>query len=137
MKNHVINPARPKTRGPVSGAIGKSRYSNWYGGAGSDVFTDLGTTGDYSDVNTHQTYNADGTLQSGSGWTAQNTVDTINTSANFLQNVLTAIFGRNNIQQSQYATELYRQEQRTNTILWVVLGLVLALGVVLVIRKTK
>lgn len=31
----------------------------------------------------------------------------------------------------------YNQEKRTNTILWVVIGLVLALGVVLVIRKTK
>ena len=32
---------------------------------------------------------------------------------------------------------MYRQEQRTNTILWVVIGLVLALIVFLVIRKTK
>ena len=134
MKNHVINPARPRKKGPVSGVIGGSRYSNWYGGTGGGLFTDLGTTGDYSDVETHQTYTYTG---SNGGWTSQNTVDTINTGANLLQNVLTAIFGRNNIQQANYANELYKQEQRTNTILWVVLGLVLALGVVLVIRKTK
>lgn len=78
-----------------------------------------------------------GSGTSGGGWTSQNTVDTINTGANLIQTVLTAIFGRNNIQQAQYTNELYKQEQRTNTILWVVLGLVLALGVVLVIRKTK
>lgn len=73
----------------------------------------------------------------GSGWTAQNTVDTINTGASALTTILTSIFGRNNIQQASYATEMYRQEQRTNTILWVVIGLVLALIVFLVIRKTK
>lgn len=73
----------------------------------------------------------------GSGWTPQNTVDTINTGASALTTILTSIFGRNNIQQASYATEMYRQEQRTNTILWVVIGLVLALIVFLVIRKTK
>ena len=64
-------------------------------------------------------------------------VDTINTGASALTTILTSIFGRNNIQQAGYATEMYRQEQRTNTILWVVIGLVLALIVFLVIRKTK
>lgn len=73
----------------------------------------------------------------GSGWTSQNTVDVINTGAGALTTILTAIFGRNNVQQANYATEMYRQEQRTNTILWVVIGLVLALIVFLVIRKTK
>lgn len=74
---------------------------------------------------------------SGSGWTPQNTVDVVSSGASALTTILTAIFGRNNIQQANYTNELYKQEQRTNTILWVVLGLVLALGVVLVIRKTK
>lgn len=78
-----------------------------------------------------------GSGTTGSGWTAQNTVDTINTGARALTTILTSIFGRNNIQQASYATEMYRQEQRTNTILWVVIGLVLALIVFLVIRKTK
>lgn len=73
----------------------------------------------------------------GSGWTPQNTVDVINNGASALTTILTSIFGRNNIQQANYATEMYRQEQRTNTILWVVIGLVLALIVILVIRKTK
>lgn len=125
--NHIINPAKPKTKGPVSGVIGKRRYSNYPG----DVFQELTGSDDYTQLPENY-YNS-----GGSGWTSQNTVDTINTGANLLQTVLTSIFGHNNIQQAQYANELYRQEQRTNTILWVVLGLVLALGVVLVIRKTK
>lgn len=78
-----------------------------------------------------------GLLETGNGWTPQNTVDIVNTGANALTNILTAIFGRNNINQANFANELYRQEQRTNTILWVVIGLVLALIVFLVIRKTK
>ena len=78
-----------------------------------------------------------GMLNNGSTWTSQDTVSVVNTGANLIQTVLTSIFGRNNVQQAQYANQLYQQEQRTNTILWVVLGLVLALGVVLVIRKTK
>ena len=110
----------------------KKRYSNWLGGETDGMFIDLGVGGDYSDVATHQTYTA-----SGSGWTAQNTVDTINTGAKMLTTILTSIFGRNNIQQANYANQMYAKEQQTNTILWVVIGLLLALGVVLVIRKTK
>ena len=80
--------------------------------------------------------NGSGSGSSG-GWTSQNTVDVINTGASTLTTILTSIFGRNNINQANYTNELDKQEQRTNTILWVVLGLVLALGVVLIVRKTK
>lgn len=38
---------------------------------------------------------------------------------------------------AQYNAEMLRKQERINTILWVVIGLVVALGVVLVIRKTK
>ena len=41
-----------------------------------------------------------------------------------------------NYTSASYAAQL-RQEKQTNTILWVVIGLVLALGVVLVLRKNK
>lgn len=80
-----------------------------------------------------------GTTSSSSsgGWTPQNTVDVVNTGAGLIQTVLTSIFGRNNVQQAQYTNQLYQNERRTNTILWVIIGLVVALGVVLIIRKTK
>lgn len=103
---------------------GAFRYSN-ANVVGEGVFQEIPGSNDYSSIN------------GGGDWTAQNTVDVVNTGAGLIQSVLTAIFGRNNVQQAQYTNELYKQEQRTNTILWVVLGLVLALGVFLVIRKTK
>ena len=97
--------------------------------------------GNYTIGGSWDSYGGNSGLLSGSGtgggWTAQNTVDVINNGASALTTILTSIFGRNNIQQASYATEMYRQEQRTNTILWVVIGLVLALIVFLVIRKTK
>lgn len=55
-----------------------------------------------------------------------------------LGNTFVSSFWNNGAQtQANYTNQLYRQEQRTNTILWVVLGLVLALGIFLVVRKTK
>lgn len=124
-----------------SGAIKtRPRYSNWTtGDGGSGMFVDLGTTGDYSDVTTHQTYNADGTpyASSNSGWSSQDTVNTINNGINATASVLNSIFGHNYQWQSEAVSTMYQQEKRTNTILWIVIGLILALGVVLVIRKTK
>jgi len=106
-----------------SGAFRNRRYSGYYLWQGAD-----GPSSTEADAPGAPT---------GSGWTSQNTVDVINTGAGLIQNVLTSIFGRNNIQHANYTTELYKQEQRTNTILWVIIGLVLALVVFLVIRKTK
>lgn len=108
------------------------RYSNYLGEGPntSGMFQELPGSNDYTELPSNF-YNDTG------GWTPQNTVDIVNTGANTLNSILTAIFGRNNINQANYANELYRQEQRTNTILWVVIGLVLALIVFLVIRKTK
>lgn len=117
--NHIIAKSRPLRRHHVV-----SRFSNFESG----VFQELPATGDQTDLPAGYY---------GSGWTSQNTVDVINTGASTLQTILTSIFGRNNIQQASYTNELYKQEQRTNTILWVIIGLVLALVVVLVIRKTK
>lgn len=123
-----------------SGAIKtRSRYSNWTNGEGSGMFVDMGTTGDYSDVTTHQTYNANGTpyASSGNGWSASDTANLINNGLNTTASVLNSIFGHNYQWQSEAVSTMYQQEKRTNTILWIVIGLILALGVVLVIRKTK
>ena len=51
--------------------------------------------------------------------------------------VLSSMFGRTEAAQLNAYQTMYKQEQRTNTILWVVIGLVVAMGVVLVLRKTK
>lgn len=117
-----------------SGLIGK-RFSNWQDDPGSGLFVDPGVTGGNPDVTTRETSANNGS--SGSGWTSEQTVETIKTGASTIESILNSIFGRNNIQQANYATALYNQEKRTNTILWVVIGLLLAMGVVLVIRKTK
>ena len=60
-----------------------------------------------------------------------------NNLVNGTSSVLQSIYGTNNVQQAQYTQEMLKQERRTTTILWVIIGLVLALGVFLLIRKTK
>lgn len=112
-----------------SGAF-RPRYSNYLD---SGIFQDLGTGGDYSDVTTHQTYNADGTPVSGgssSDWSSfwSHLIDASSS-------VVTSIWGNNSQWQANAYNTMYEQEKRTNTILWVIIGLVVALGVVLIIRK--
>lgn len=78
--------------------------------------------------------------ESGSGTTGSGTFDWNGLVQGILGlgNTFVSSFWNNGAQtQANYTNELYKQEQRTNTILWVVLGLVLALGIFLVIRKTK
>ena len=118
----------------------KKRFSNFESG----LFQDLGTGGQYSDVTTHQTYNADGTPVTSSGL-GQNTSgsgvigwgDIVTTGINALSSVATSIWGSNNAWQANAYNTMYQQEKRTNTVLWVIIGLIVALGVFLVIRKTK
>lgn len=112
----------------------KTRYSN------ASPFVDLGIGGDYSDVNTHQTYaysqgsGSSGSGSSGSSFNWGGLVDGILG----LGNTFVSSFWNNGDKvKAEYLDELRQREQRTNTILWVVLGLVLALGVFLIIRKTK
>ena len=109
----------------------RPRYSNYLD---SGLFVDLGIGGDYGDVETHQTYSSDGTPLTGgsSNWSSfwNNLVSSVSS-------VATSIWGNNNQWQTQAYSTMYEQEKRTNTILWVVIGLVVALGVFLVIRKTK
>jgi len=56
---------------------------------------------------------------------------------NSLGNVASNIWGNGSNYQASAYQNMYNQQKQTNTILWVVIGLVLALGVVLIVRKTK
>ena len=56
---------------------------------------------------------------------------------NLAGTVLPSIFGKSDKYQAQAYQQMYNQQKQTTTVLWVVIGLVLALGVVLLIRKTK
>lgn len=49
--------------------------------------------------------------------------------------MLGSIFGTSDKYTAKAYSTMYKQEQRTNTILWVVIGLMVALGVVLLVRK--
>ena len=51
--------------------------------------------------------------------------------------VVKSIWGKDDTYRAEAYNTLYEQEKRTNTILWVVIGLVIALGVFLVVRKNK
>lgn len=104
----------------------KRRYSNF----GSGMFEELPGSDDYTTLPSNF-YNTTST------WTSQDTISVVNTGANLIDSVLRAIFGKSSTVLANSYYQQYEQEKRTNTILWVVLGLVLALGVFLVIRKTK
>lgn len=108
-----------------SGAI-RPRYSN--AGVGSGMFVNLGVGGDYSDVATKTTYSA-----SGSGFDID---AAIQSGMSLLQSIV-GLFSPSSKYTSQMYKQQYEQQKQTTTILWVVIGLVIALGVVLVIRKTK
>lgn len=54
-----------------------------------------------------------------------------------LTDMATSIWGKGDKYISQAYKKMYENQQKTNTVLWVVIGLVVALGVFLVIRKTK
>ena len=56
---------------------------------------------------------------------------------NSISSLFSNIFGKSDKYTSQMYASMYKEQQRTTTILWVVIGLMVALGVVLLIRKTK
>lgn len=56
---------------------------------------------------------------------------------NSLTNMASSIWGKGDKYMAQAYAKMFEQQQKTNTVLWVVIGLVVALGVFLVIRKTK
>lgn len=116
---------KPET---ISGAF---RYSNYPDYTVSGVFQEIPGSNDYSNLSEAPSTPA-GSSSSGFDW------------GNFFSNlfssatsITTSIWGHNNQWQTQAYNTMYQQERRTNTILWVVIGLVVALGLFLVIRKTK
>ena len=64
------------------------------------------------------------------------TID-INSILNSLGTTASNIWGTGDKYMVQAYQKMYDQQQKTNTVLWVVIGLVVALGVVLIIRKSK
>lgn len=107
------------------------RYSNGTVIATGDVFQTIPGSDDY------ETLPADyysGTTSSGS---SVNWGGLLGQLINGTTSVLTSMFGRTEAAQLNAYQTMYKQEQRTNTILWVVIGLVVAMGIVLVLRKTK
>lgn len=56
---------------------------------------------------------------------------------NGLGGIVTGLWGKSDKYVANMYGQLYDQQKKTNTVLWVVIGLVIALGVFLVVRKTK
>ncbi len=125
-------------RNRTKNSTNAGRYSNWPASNGGFLTGGYestgGLTGGLAGGGTTPTTT---TTTSGSDWTSQDTVGVINTGASLIQNVVNAIFGRSDQYRADALNQMYTQEKRSNTILWVVIGLVLALGVFLVVRKTK
>lgn len=120
--NHVISARKPLYRHNVV-----ARYSNFASG----VFQELPATDDKTDLPADF---YDSGSSSGSSFNWGSFFKDLFSSAT---SITTGIWGNTaNAQLAAYNT-MYEQEKRTNTILWVVIGLVVALGVVLVIRKSK
>ena len=103
----------------------RRRYSN-FGETALPSFNDMGGVGGLTGGNS-----SSGTTGSGAfDWNGlvQGVLD--------LGNTFVSHFWDTGAQtQANYTNELYKQEQRTNVILWVIIGLILALGVFLLIRK--
>ncbi len=77
------------------------------------------------------TVTASGGSSSGSGFNWDGLTNILNIVGNSISN----LFSPSSKWQNEMNSQLYQQEKRTNTILWVVIGLMVALGVVLLIRK--
>lgn len=105
-----------------SGLIGNNRYSGYY----------LFPMADDPSSSENEAPGA----SSGSGSSAFDKID-YNGLAGTIGSIIQSIFGKSD----QYVAEsyklMYENQQKTTMVLWVVIGLMLALGVVLLIRKTK
>lgn len=105
----------------------RRRYSNW----------DPNTIGPPSVDDVDPTLTGGGSSaggsSSGSGWDWGQ----FNNTLGIVGNAITSIFSPSSKWQNQTNSQLYQQERRTNTILWVIIGLMAAMGVVLLFRKTK
>lgn len=75
---------------------------------------------------------------SNSGGSSSSSVDwggTVGSILTNLSDVAKSIWGRSDGYRAESYYYMLQSEKKTNTVLWVVIGLVLALGVVLVIRR--
>lgn len=109
----------------------KRRYSNYGSGLLSN-FQEIEGSSDYTELPADYYTSSS---SSGSGlfdWNAFST-GILNLGDSFVS----SYFGKGDSYRATAYSEMLKSEQRTNTILWVVIGLILALGVFLVIRKTK
>ena len=120
-----------KTTG--SGLLGYQRYSNL--GTSTDrsgMFEILPGSDDYETID-----NGGSGSGSGSGLTFDwNKID-YNGIAGTIASMIESLFGKRDKYNAQIYQQINQQQQKTIMILWVVIGLMLALGVVLLIRKTK
>ena len=73
---------------------------------------------------------------SGSGIFDWNKIDW-NKGLDSVTDLISNIWGNSDKYQAQALQQINKQQSTTMTILWVVIGLMVALGVVLLIRKTK
>lgn len=105
----------------------KTRHSN------ASPFVDLGIGGDYSDVNTHQTYTySQGSGSSGLGF---NPYKLINTGLGTIENIVTSIWGKGDKYKVQALQYLNEEQKKTTYILWAIIGIVLVLALILVFKK--
>ena len=104
--------------------IGKKRYSDYNPGYGTGAPTpeELGLSDDND------------SSSSASGLFNWGIVDKLITTTG---TVLSNIYGTGDKYRASALQEINEQQQKTTAILWVVIGLMAALGVVLLIRKTK
>ena len=91
----------------------------------------------FSNYDTENTTTTSGLGQNTSGSGAFDWGGLASSFINAASSVATSIWGNNNAWQANAYNTMYQQEKRTNTVLWVIIGLIVALGVFLVIRKTK
>lgn len=109
----------------------KTKYSNFQSG----LFNELPATGDQTNLPEGYFNSGSSSSSSGSGLFNWNQFSTgiIGLADSFV----TSFFGKEDSYRATAYNEMLQNEKRTNTVLWVVIGLILALGVFLVIRKTK
>ena len=118
----------------VSGVLGgKPRYSNYVGGPDMSIFTDLGTSGDYSELpqNGSGTNTGLGQDTSGSGFWGS-----LPGLINSVGSVVSSIWGKSDGYVANMYSGLYQQEKKTtNLLIGILVALVLLAFVFIIIKK--
>lgn len=110
----------------------KRRYSN-YGSGLLSQFDTIEGSDDYVNLPADY-YSTTSSSGSGSGLFNWNQFST--GVLNLADSFVNSFFGKGDSYRATAYEEMLNNEKRTNTILWVVIGLILALGVFLIVRKT-